>query len=75
MTDPNQIEACVNVTKGAAALNHLKQNRVEYLVILGSRYLRYTNIPNRCPCLYPECLLVCTLCIRRLERFRLVIGS
>ena len=34
MTDPNQIEACVNVTKGAAALNHLKQNRVEYLVIL-----------------------------------------
>jgi hypothetical protein len=34
MTSPETIETCVNVSKGAAALNHLKQNRIEYLVIL-----------------------------------------
>ena len=34
MTDPITNETCMNVTKGAAALNHLKQNRIEYLVIL-----------------------------------------
>ena len=34
MTSPETIETCVKVTKGAAALNHLKQNRIEYLVIL-----------------------------------------
>ena len=34
MTDLITNETCMNVTKGAAALNHLKQNRIEYLVIL-----------------------------------------
>lgn len=34
MTSPETIDTCVKVTKGAAALNHLKQNRIEYLVIL-----------------------------------------
>ena len=34
MTSPETIDTCMKVTKGAAALNHLKQNRIEYLVIL-----------------------------------------
>jgi hypothetical protein len=34
MTSPETIDTCMNVTKGAAALNHLKQNRIEYLVLL-----------------------------------------
>ena len=34
MSVPADVETCVNVTKGAAALNHLKQNRIEYLVLL-----------------------------------------
>ena len=34
MTSPETVETCMKVTKGAAALNHLKQNRIEYLVIL-----------------------------------------
>ena len=34
MTDPITNETCMNVTKGAAALNHLRQNRIEYLVLL-----------------------------------------
>ena len=34
MTSPETIDTCVNVTKGAAALNHLRQNRIEYLVLL-----------------------------------------
>lgn len=34
MTSPETIETCVKVTKGAAALNHLKQNRIEYLVLM-----------------------------------------
>ena len=34
MTSPETIETCANVTKGAAALNHLRQNRIEYLVLL-----------------------------------------
>ena len=34
MTDLVTNETCVNVTKGAAALNHLRQNRIEYLVLL-----------------------------------------
>lgn len=32
--DPQTVDTCVQVSKGAAALNHLKQNRIEYLVIL-----------------------------------------
>lgn len=34
MTDISQIDTAIKVTKGAAALNHLKQNRIEYLVLL-----------------------------------------
>ena len=34
MTSPETVETCMNVTKGAAALNHLKQNRIEYLVLI-----------------------------------------
>ena len=34
MTSPETIDTCVKVTKGAAALNHLKQNRIEYLVLM-----------------------------------------
>lgn len=34
MTSPETIDTCVKVTKGAAALNHLRQNRIEYLVLL-----------------------------------------
>lgn len=34
MPEPTSIDTCVNVTKGAAALNHLRQNRIEYLVLL-----------------------------------------
>ena len=34
MTSPETIETCANVTKGAAALNHLRQNRIEYLVLV-----------------------------------------
>ena len=34
MTSPETVDACVKVTKGAAALNHLKQNRIEYLVLM-----------------------------------------
>lgn len=34
MTDISQIDTCVKVGKGAAALNHLRQNRIEYLVLL-----------------------------------------
>ena len=34
MTSPETIDTCVKVTKGAAALNHLKQNRIEYLVLV-----------------------------------------
>lgn len=34
MTSPDTIDTCVKVTKGAAALNHLRQNRIEYLVLL-----------------------------------------
>lgn len=34
MTSPETIDTAINVTKGAAALNHLRQNRIEYLVLL-----------------------------------------
>jgi hypothetical protein len=34
MTSPSTIDTAMNVTKGAAALNHLRQNRIEYLVLL-----------------------------------------
>jgi hypothetical protein len=34
MTSPETIDTCMKVTKGAAALNHLRQNRLEYLVLL-----------------------------------------
>lgn len=34
MTSPETIDTCVKVTKGAAALNHLRQNRTEYLILL-----------------------------------------
>lgn len=34
MTDAQTIESAMKVTKGAAALNHLRQNRIEYLVLL-----------------------------------------
>lgn len=34
MTEPATIDTAINVTKGAAALNHLRQNRIEYLVLL-----------------------------------------
>ena len=34
MTDISQIDTTVKVAKGAAALNHLRQNRIEYLVLL-----------------------------------------
>lgn len=34
MTSPETIDTCVKVTKGAAALNHLRENRIEYLVLL-----------------------------------------
>ena len=34
MTSPETIDTCMKVTKGAAALNHLRQNRIEYQVLL-----------------------------------------
>lgn len=34
MTDTGLVETSIKVTKGAAALNHLRQNRIEYLVLL-----------------------------------------
>lgn len=34
MTSPETIDNLVKVTKGTAALNHLRQNRIEYLVLL-----------------------------------------
>jgi hypothetical protein len=34
VTSPETIDTCMKVTKGAAALNHLRQNRLEYLVLL-----------------------------------------
>lgn len=34
MTSPETIDTAIKVTKGATALNHLKQNRIEYLVLL-----------------------------------------
>ena len=34
MTSPETFTTAVKVTKGAAALNHLKQNRIEYLVLM-----------------------------------------
>ena len=34
MGEPTTIDTAVKVTKGAAALNHLRQNRIEYLVLL-----------------------------------------
>lgn len=34
MTSPETIDTCMKVGKGAAALSHLRQNRIEYLVLL-----------------------------------------
>jgi hypothetical protein len=34
VTDISQIDTCVKVGKASAALNHLRQNRIEYLVLL-----------------------------------------
>ena len=34
MTSPETVDTAIKVTKGAAALNHLKQNRIEYLVLM-----------------------------------------
>ena len=34
MAEPTTVDTCIKVTKGAAALNHLKQNRIEYLVLM-----------------------------------------
>lgn len=34
MSETGIVETATNVTKGAAALNHLRQNRIEYLVLL-----------------------------------------
>ena len=34
MSETGLVESAANVGKGAAALNHLRQNRIEYLVLL-----------------------------------------
>ena len=34
MAEPTSIDTGIKVAKGAAALNHLRQNRIEYLVLL-----------------------------------------
>ena len=34
MTEQTCVDAAIATTKGAAAINHLKNNRIEYLVLL-----------------------------------------